>query len=280
MEGDVPPAEPVPSSRLRAGLARRILLGVCLAAAIGVALFFGTLPDVRPLRREMPRTTAFMERRKLDLQRQGLATKLEWSPVPLARIAPSMQRAVVVAEDARFWKHEGVDWEAVRKALEEDLDEGGVRRGASTITQQLAKNLYLSSSRRPWRKLREWAIARKLERELTKQRILELYLNVIEFGQRTYGVEAAARRYFGKPASRLTPREAATLAAVIPSPRIYDPVRHPRRVARRANQILRWMGTWRRYPQAAGGAAVPTAEPSLPPIPGVAQETLTPLIPR
>ena len=217
-----------------------------------------------------------MERRQLDLRRQRVAGPLEWRPVPLARIAPSMQRAVVVAEDARFWKHEGVDWEAVRRALEEDLDEGGVRRGASTITQQLAKNLYLSSSRSPWRKLREWAIARKLERELTKQRILELYLNVIEFGERTYGVEAAARRYFGKPASRLTPREAATLAAVIPSPRIYDPVRHPRRVARRANEILRWMGTWRKYPEASVGASAPTPEPSLPPIPGVAQEAPTP----
>ena len=264
---------------------------MCLAAAIGVALFFGTLPDVTPLRREMPTTTAFMEQRKLELERQGLSAKLEWRPVPLARIAPSMQRAVVVAEDARFWKHEGVDWEAVRRALEEDLDEGGIRRGASTITQQLAKNLYLSSSRSPLRKLREWAIARKLERELTKQRILELYLNVIEFGDRTYGVEAAARRYFGKLASRLTPREAATLAAVIPSPRIYDPVRHPRRVARRANQILRWMGTWRKYPQAPGvGQETPTslatmeAPPEVTedatPAPPPSEETLTPLIPR
>ena len=224
----------------------------------------------------MPRTTAFMERRKRELERQGLSPKLDWRPVPLARIAPSMQRAVVVAEDARFWKHEGVDWEAVRKALEEDLDEGGVRRGASTITQQLAKNLYLSSSRSPWRKLREWAIARKLERELTKRRILELYLNLIEFGQRTYGVEAASRRYFRKSASRLTPREAATLAAVIPSPRIYDPVRYPRRVARRANRILRWMGTWRRFPEAPAGAAASTPEPSLPPIPGVAPEPSRP----
>jgi monofunctional biosynthetic peptidoglycan transglycosylase len=235
------------------------------------------LPDVRPLREEMPRTTAFMERRKRDLELRGLPPVLEWRPVPLARIAPSLQRAVVVAEDARFWKHEGVDWEAVRKALEEDLAEGGARRGASTITQQLAKNLYLSPSRSPWRKLREWAIARRLERELPKRRILELYLNVIEFGERTYGAEAAARRYFRKPASRLTPQESATLAAVIPSPRVYDPVRHPRRVARRAGRILRWMGRWRRYPAAAPLTPSPPSEPTLPSIPELGPEPPTPL---
>ena len=113
--------------------------------------------------------------------------------------------------------------------------------GGSTLTQQLAKNLYLSPARTPWRKLREWAIARRLERTLSKARILELYLNVIELGPRTYGVEAASRRYFSKPASELSPREAATLAAMIPSPRIYDPVRHPERLERRARRILRWM---------------------------------------
>jgi monofunctional glycosyltransferase len=193
--------------------------------------------------------------------------------VPLERIAPALQRAVVVAEDARFWEHEGVDWEAVRKVLQEDLKEGGMRRGASTITQQLAKNLYLSSSRTPWRKVREWLIARKLERELSKRRILELYLNVVEFGEHTYGAEAASRRYFGKPASQLTPREAATLAATIPSPRVYDPVRHPARVARRANRILRWMGTWRRFPPAN-----PTPSPAAPlPEPQAADLSPSPL---
>ncbi|MFN2386320.1 MAG: monofunctional biosynthetic peptidoglycan transglycosylase, partial [Thermoanaerobaculia bacterium] len=241
---------------------KRILLGLPLGLAAGIALFFLTLPDVTPLRHEMPRTTAFMELRKRELERRGLRPVLDWRPVPMARIAPSLQRAVVVAEDARFWNHEGVDWQAVRRALEEDLAEGGGRRGASTITQQLAKNLYLSSSRSPWRKLREWAIARRLERELTKHRILELYLNVIEFGQSTYGVEAAARRYFGKPASRVTAREAATLAAVIPSPRIYDPVRHPRRVARRAGRILRWMGKWRTYAVSPSGTPSPPSEPT------------------
>lgn len=220
---------------------RRALLLLLAVVAVGAAVFWATLPDVSPLETSFPKTTAFMERRKAELARSGKSRRLEWIPVPLARIAPALQRAVIVAEDARFWQHEGVDWEAVRGAIQTDWRQTGVRHGASTITQQLAKNLYLSPARTPWRKLREWAIARRLERDLSKRRILELYLNLVEFGPRTYGVEAAARRYFGKPAIDLTVVEAATLAAVIPSPRIYDPVRHPRRVARRARRILRWM---------------------------------------
>ena len=182
-----------------------------------------------------------MERRKAELERKGQNTRLEWTPVPLSRISPAMQRAVVVAEDARFWEHDGVDWEAMRGALEKNWEQGRLKVGGSTITQQLAKNLYLSAARTPWRKLRELAIAWRLERSLTKKRILELYLNVIELGRRTYGAEAAARRYFGKPASDLTDLEAATLAAIIPSPRIYDPTRHAQRVERRARRILRRM---------------------------------------
>ena len=207
-----------------------------------VALFFLTLPDVSPLRTEFPKTTAFMERRKKELARSGQSPRLEWIPVPLSRISPSLPLAVIAAEDARFYEHRGVDWEAVRGALEKDWENRDLRHGASTITQQLAKNLYLSPERTFWRKLREWAIARRLESKLTKRRILELYLNVVELGPRTFGAEAAARRYFGKSASGLSDLEAATIAAIIPSPRIYDPLRHPRRAARRAGRILRWMG--------------------------------------
>ncbi|HSP94621.1 MAG TPA: monofunctional biosynthetic peptidoglycan transglycosylase [Thermoanaerobaculia bacterium] len=194
------------------------------------------------LKTAWPKTTAFMERRKTELVRSGQSSRLEWTPVPLSRISRSLPLAVVAAEDARFYEHNGVDWEAVRGALEKDWESRNLRHGASTITQQLAKNLYLSPKRTPWRKLREWAIARRLEAGLTKRRILELYLNLVELGPRTFGAEAAARRYFGKSASDLSDLEAATLAAVIPSPRIYDPVRHPQRVARRAQRILRWMG--------------------------------------
>jgi monofunctional biosynthetic peptidoglycan transglycosylase len=222
-------------------LIRRLALLLASLALVGGLVFWLTLPDVRPLAKSWPETTAFMERRKAALAREGKGTRLEWSPVPLSQIAPDVQRAVVVAEDARFWEHEGVDWEAMRGAAEKNWEKGKLKVGGSTITQQLAKNLYLSPARTPWRKLRELFIARRLERALSKKRILELYLNVIEFGPRTFGVEAAARRYMGKPASELTREQAATLAAVIPSPRIYDPVRHPDRVARRARRILGWM---------------------------------------
>jgi monofunctional biosynthetic peptidoglycan transglycosylase len=220
---------------------RKLVLGVCAAIVAAMTTFYATLPDVRPLAKRFPKTTAFMERRRASLAQSGLSTRLEWRPVPLSRVSPAMQRAVVVAEDARFWEHNGVDWEAIRTAARHDWDRGRISHGASTITQQLAKNLYLSPARTPWRKLRELAIALRLEKELPKRRILELYINVIEFGPRTYGAEAASRRYFGRPAAALSPSEAATLAAMIPSPRIYDPVRHPKRVERRAAQIRRRM---------------------------------------
>jgi len=220
---------------------RRAVLAVVGAILLGASLFWLTLPNVAPLAKEFPKTTAFMERRKVVLAKEGGDPRLDYIPVPMSRISPSLARAVVVAEDARFYEHEGVDWEAVRGAMERDWKRRRLGAGGSPLTQQLAKNLYLSPARTPWRKLREWAIARRLERALPKKRILELYLNVVEFGPRTYGAEAAARRYFHKPAAALTPREAATLAAIIPSPRIYDPVRHRQRVERRANRILRRM---------------------------------------
>src|SRR5450755_4190812 len=225
----------------RSVLFRRTLVFALVVLLAAAALFWLTLPDVMPLAHAFPKTTAFMERRKDALARAGKSTAIEYRPVPLARISPSLRRAVIVAEDARFYEHQGVDWTAVRAAAERDWQRRELGMGGSTLTQQLAKNLYLSPARTPWRKLREWAITRRLERSLTKSRILELYLNVVEFGARTYGAEAAARRYFGKPASDLSPREAATLAAVIPSPRIYDPVRHRARVERRADRILRGM---------------------------------------
>ena len=231
--------------RRRTRAVLRALLVLLGGAGLAAVLFFATLPDASLLKNEFPATTAFMERRKAELRSAGQDARLEWAPVPLSRISPPFARAVVVAEDARFYEHRGVDWEAVRGAAERDWDEKNLRHGGSTITQQLAKNLYLSPRRTPWRKLREWAIARRLEAALPKRRILELYVNVVELGTRTFGAEAAARRYFGKPASDLSDLEAATLAAMIPSPRLYDPVRHPQRVGRRARQILRIMGRTR-----------------------------------
>ena len=217
---------------------RRIAIASAFLLAAGASLFYATLPDVRPLKARWPATTAFMERRKAELKKAGGSDRLEWTPVPMSAIAPDLARLAVVAEDARFRQHGGVDWDAVREAAKKNYAKGNLKVGGSTITQQLAKNLYLSPARTPWRKLREIAIAWRLERELGKQRILELYLNVIEFGRRTYGAEAASQRFFHKAARDLTRDEAALLAAVIPSPRIYDLERHRDRAERRARRIL------------------------------------------
>ena len=208
------------------------------AAAAAAAAFTLTLPDVSRLRSSTPKTTAFIEQRRARLRKEKRSDRIERIVVPLAAISPWMRRAAILTEDENFYLHNGIDWAATKLAIETDIDQGRIRIGGSTITQQLAKNLYLSPSRSPWRKLREMAIAAKMETVLPKSRILELYLNSIEWGERTYGVEAAARRYFGHSASALTPRESATLAAMIASPRLFDPRRHARRLERRTARIL------------------------------------------
>ena len=162
--------------------------------------------------------------------------------VPYSRISPDLKRAVLVAEDSAFWDHDGVDLEQLQESLEADWARGRFLRGGSTITQQLAKNLYLSPSKNPLRKLRELMIARRLESELKKARILELYLNVIEWGDGIYGVESASRTYFGGPASALGPKESALLAAAIINPRLLNPARPTNRLIRRQQLILRRMG--------------------------------------
>src|SRR5262245_47012101 len=215
-----------------------------------------------------------MELRRQALARAGQSPRLEWIPVPLSRISPWLRRAVIAAEDARFYQHGGVDWDAVREAAGRDWERGALRVGASTITQQLAKNLYLAPSRTPWRKLRELAITRELESTLSKDRILELYLNVVELGPRPYGAEAAARRYLGKTSASLSAYESATLVAVIPSPRIYDLVRHPQRVERRARRILRQMRVDEEPPAPdpfAPRTTTPTPEAAPPPSPADSQ---------
>src|SRR5690349_17684082 len=149
-----------------------------------------------------------MEQRKAQLRADGKSDALEWKWVSYNRISPFLRRAVLVAEDNGFYEHKGVDTKAMREAFERDWKKGKITHGGSTITQQLAKNLYLSPSRNPLRKIREYFLARSLESHLSKKRILELYLNVVEMGERIYGAEAAARHYFGKSASALTPGEA------------------------------------------------------------------------
>ena len=173
-----------------------------------------------------------------ELDAKGRQGKQFWIWVPLSRISRELQRAVIVAEDATFYHHHGFDWEGIRGAATRNWDRGELRHGGSTITQQLAKNLYLSPEKNLLRKIHEAAITRALEERLTKKRILELYLNVVEWGKGIYGAEAAAQHHFGKSAQDLGPEEAAMLAAVLPSPRRYDPLRVTPYLMRRQQQIL------------------------------------------
>src|SRR5262245_6721203 len=203
---------------------------VITAAAVAVFGYFCflylTVPDVRVLRTHNPETTAFIELRAREARRQGRQPKRVQQWIPYSRISPHLKRAVLLAEDAGFWGHEGIDLAEIRKSLETDWEQGTFLRGASTITQQLAKNLYLSPSRNPLRKLRELYSSRRLEHELTKTRIFELYLNEIEWGDGIYGAEAAARSYFGESAATLNPDQAALMAGAIVNPRELS-VLHP-----------------------------------------------------
>jgi monofunctional glycosyltransferase len=207
-----------------------------------IAYAYLTLPDVRPLARVNPSSTAFSELRAHEARAEGKAPRHVQRWIAYRRISPSLRRAVLVAEDAAFWQHEGVDYDELQKSIEVDWTRGQLMRGASTITQQLAKNLYLSPSRNPLRKFRELIIARRLEAELSKTRILELYLNVIEWGDGIYGAEAAAQTYFRKSAASLGPSESALLAAAIINPRTMNPHKLTARLNRRRQIILRRMG--------------------------------------
>jgi monofunctional biosynthetic peptidoglycan transglycosylase len=224
---------------------RRLFFWVILlmAAPPGLLAFYWllTFPDVAGLARNNPTSTALMKARMTEAFREGRPTPILQTWVPLSRISPHLKKAVVVSEDAAFYQHKGFDWAGIQEATLRNLKAGQLHRGGSTITQQLAKNLYLSSDKTLLRKAHEALLALALERHLTKPRILELYLNVVEWGQGVYGAEAAARHHFGKASQDLTPGEAALLAAMLPSPRTYDPLRMTKYLSVRQQQIMRWM---------------------------------------
>lgn len=243
--------------------ARAIAASLALLFAV-LAFEWVTLPDVRRLRVQNPETTAFMRLRERQARARGDEPRRLKRWVPYRSIAQSLKRAVLVAEDASFWEHEGVDLEAVQRAVEVNLERREFALGASTITQQLAKNLYLSPSKNPLRKLRELWIARRMEIELPKARILELYLNSIEWGDGIYGAEAAARAYFGKPASGLGADEAALLAGAIINPRLYSPANPNARLLRRQRLIRGRMGYYEPPPSPPAAADVPAADPGAP----------------
>jgi monofunctional biosynthetic peptidoglycan transglycosylase len=235
----------VAAKRKAGSLFKKIAKGVAILAIIGfsyIAYVYLTLPDVRALAKENPKTTAFMEIRKaeaIDDGRQKFAIRQQW--IPYARISPLLRRAVIVTEDAAFFDHDGIDLAELQASMEKNWEEGQFLRGGSTITQQLAKNLYLSESRNPMRKVTELLIARRLEAALTKQRIFEIYLNMIEWGDGIFGCEMAARTYFGKSCADVDIQEAALMAGAIINPRVHSPAKPTKRLLRRQQIILRRM---------------------------------------
>ena len=196
------------------------------------------LPDGGEYAHKNPKTTAYMELRREQGRAKGkkLQIRMDWRS--LDAISPNLVHAVVTAEDEMFYHHSGIDWAQVRVAMKTNWQKRRFAYGGSTITQQLARNLYLSPSKNPLRKIKEALIARRLEKKLGKRRILELYLNAAEWGGGIFGAEAAANVYFGKPASELTPEEAVALASIMPSPRKWSPTKPGRKLARRQDNIL------------------------------------------
>ena len=185
-----------------------------------------------------PRSTSFMDRRLEALREQEPGANLKQVWVPYGRIAQNLKLAVIAAEDTAFVEHEGFDWKGIEKAFEKNQKKGKVVAGGSTITQQLAKNLFLSGERSYVRKAQEAVITWMLEERMDKDRILEIYLNVVEWGNGVFGAEAAARHYFGVPAAQLSREQAARLAAMLPNPRFYDRNRTSAYLARRLPVIL------------------------------------------
>lgn len=243
-------------------IAKRILKTLVAVAAVGfayVAYLYLSLPDVRRLAGTNPTTTAFMElriREAADAGRSKFQIRYRW--VPYSQVSANLRRAVIVTEDAAFYDHDGIDLTELKASFEKNWEEGQLLRGGSTITQQLAKNLYLSPTRNPMRKVEELMIARRLEAALTKRRIFEIYLNMIEWGDGIFGCEAAARAYFGSPCASLSVEQAALMAGAIINPRVHSPAKPTGRLLRRQQIIIRRMG----IKDAPSPAPPPVAPPS------------------
>ena len=244
-------------------LRRLILLGVVALATLLAYLWLG-LPgrgEVRALAKSNPALTGVMRQREKEALAAGRTPRRQQTWVPLSRVSRHLVHAVLSSEDQNFFGHQGVDWDAIEKSVQEDRKKWSFARGGSTITQQLAKNLFFTTHKSPVRKLRELLVAHWLEEDLGKRRILELYLNVIEWGDGVYGAEAAAQRYYGKPASALDADEAAGLAAMIPNPRRINPRVDPRRFARAQRRVV-WLMAHAGYLSRSGlGAEPPPVEP-------------------
>jgi len=221
----------------RCRILRRTFFVILAAIVLGTGYSF-FYPNISRLKKEAPGATAFMKYRQKTSKRAGKSAAIAAVWMPLDRISPYLVQAVVISEDDKFWGHKGFDFAAIKAAVEKDIKKKTWRYGGSSITQQLAKNLFLSPSRNPLRKLREIILTWRLESALTKKRILELYLNVVEWGNGIFGAEAASRHYYEVPASDLSPRQAARLAVVLPSPRRYNPLSGTKYIEERAREVL------------------------------------------
>lgn len=210
-----------------------------------IGIQYLSLPNnsLQSLRKNNPGKTAMMQQREEEASFANKKYFIQQKWVPLSRISKHLVNAVIVSEDGMFFEHDGIDWYELGESLEKNLEKGKAARGGSTISQQLSKNLYLSTSKDPIRKLKELIITLRMERTLSKRRILEIYLNVIEWGNGIFGVEAAAQKYFKKSAFQLTREEAAQLAATIPSPRRNQPNVLNKYVLRRSSIILSRMSS-------------------------------------
>ena len=217
-------------------LLRALLLIAVLTVVAGVGYYF-VYPDVSKLKKENPKKTSFMEYREQEWRRKGKKLRIQQKWVRLSAVSPYLAKAVIIAEDDKFWSHHGFDVDAMEKAMEKNLKKGAFKAGGSTISQQLAKNLYLTPERSALRKAKEAIITWRIEKALSKRRILELYLNVAEWGDGIFGIEAASLNYYGKPASQLGPEEAARLAVVLPSPLKYKVLGNSPYVEKRAKFI-------------------------------------------
>jgi monofunctional biosynthetic peptidoglycan transglycosylase len=219
---------------------RVVFLIIIIALLAGTGFYF-VFPEVSKMKKENPKKTSFMEYREKEWKNKGKKLKIQKKWVPLSNISPYVIKAVIIAEDDKFWSHHGFDVDAIQKALEKNIEKGAFKVGGSTISQQLAKNLYLTPAKNPVRKLKEAVLTWRIERTLSKRRILELYLNVAEWGEGIFGVEAASLHYYGKTASDLNPEEAARLAVVLPNPRKLRVDGESRYVEKRAKIIYNIM---------------------------------------
>jgi len=248
-QGRQPRASKGPSPRSGSGgggSGGRWLLGLCLLLGAFIAYEYVTLPDPAPLRRDNPKSTALIDQRAVEAKDAGKKARRKQTWVGLAAVSKYATAAVILSEDARFYQHGGIDQAELEKALEEAWEKRQLGRGASTLTQQLAKNLWLSTDRSLLRKAKEFVLAHRLEQAMPKNRILTLYLNVAEWGDGVYGIEAGAREYFGVSAAKVTPAQAAILAAMLPAPRKRTPDSKSPALRRRAHWVLEQMQYVRR----------------------------------